>query len=169
MESFCLSQCQHLLLHQVTIARAIELKHNAALISALANETAKMYVIAADSISSLNQVTFGRWRMYFLFKSKFYFSKAYCYMGENLLSQDKCGESIRSLQESKKCYNEALNFAKEYAKSKGKNVISLMISIDTDALFQDLESRQDQSNMPFSESLPFLCRGLLTSVTAKTD
>ena len=29
--------------------------------------------------------------------------QAYNYLGEDLLSQDKCGEAIRCLQESKKC------------------------------------------------------------------
>lgn len=34
----------------VTIARAIELKHNASLISALAHETAQMYTTAGNEI-----------------------------------------------------------------------------------------------------------------------
>lgn len=29
--------------------------------------------------------------------------QAYCYAGENLLAQEKCGEAIRALQESHKC------------------------------------------------------------------
>ena len=40
---------------EVTIARAIELKHNPGLISALANETTKMYTTAADSLGTLDQ------------------------------------------------------------------------------------------------------------------
>lgn len=40
-------------------------------------------------------------------------------MGEHVLAQDKCGEGIRSLQESKKAYNEAVLLAREYAKTKG--------------------------------------------------
>ena len=39
----------------MTIARAIELKHNPGLISALANETTKMYTTAADSLGTLDQ------------------------------------------------------------------------------------------------------------------
>ena len=56
----------------VTIARAIELKHNSSLVSALANETSKMYVTAADSLGTLDQKVFGHWRLYFMLKSKFY-------------------------------------------------------------------------------------------------
>ena len=44
---------------------------------------------------------------------------AYNYNGESLLAEDKCGEAIRCLQESKACYNKAKNMATEYAKVKG--------------------------------------------------
>lgn len=104
---------------EVTIARAIDLKHSASLVSSLAYETSKMYTTATDSLSSLDVKSFGRWRMYLALKAKFYLSYAYSYQGESLLSQDKCGEAIRSLQESKKCYQEACELAKEYAKSRG--------------------------------------------------
>jgi hypothetical protein len=43
--------------------------------------------------------------------------------GEALLGQDKCGEAIRSLQESKKLYREAREFAAEYAKTKVSQAI----------------------------------------------
>jgi len=104
---------------EVTIARAVELKHSASLISSLAYETSKMYTTATDSLASLEQKSFGRWRAYLALKAKFYISYAYSYQGENLLAQDKCGEAIRSLQESKKSYQEACELAKEYAKAKG--------------------------------------------------
>jgi hypothetical protein len=40
------------------------------------------------------------------------------FKGESLLAKDKCGEAIRSLQESKKLYGEAREFAGEYATTK---------------------------------------------------
>jgi len=104
---------------EVTIARAIDLKHSPSLVSSLAYETSKMYTTATDSLSSLDAKAFGRWRTYLALKAKFYLSYAYSYQGECLLSQDKCGDAIRSLQESKKCYQEACELAKEYGKSKG--------------------------------------------------
>jgi len=104
---------------EVTIARAIELKHNASLISSLAYETSKMFTTASDSLASLDQKIFGHWRAYFNLKSKFYMSHAFNYEGENLLSQDKCGEAIRSLKESQKFYKEAQDLAREYSKTKG--------------------------------------------------
>jgi hypothetical protein len=59
---------------EVTIARAIELKHNNSLISSLAFETSKLFTTAADSLSTLDQNIFGHWRAYFSLKSKFYMS-----------------------------------------------------------------------------------------------
>ena len=58
----------------VTIARAIELKHNAGLISALSKETSNMYTTAHDSLESLDPKIFGHWKLYFGLKSKFYLS-----------------------------------------------------------------------------------------------
>uniref|UniRef100_A0A8C7QRR4 BRO1 domain-containing protein BROX n=1 Tax=Oncorhynchus mykiss TaxID=8022 RepID=A0A8C7QRR4_ONCMY len=45
--------------------------------------------------------------------------QAYCYHGQTLLSSDKCGESIRSLQEAEKCYSRAETLCKEYRQTKG--------------------------------------------------
>ncbi|XP_045617960.1 BRO1 domain-containing protein BROX [Procambarus clarkii] len=104
---------------EVTIARAIELKHNAGLISALANETSKMFTTAADAIASLEEKKFGHWTKYLRLKAAFYASYAYNYAGENMLNQDKCGEAIRSLQEAKKKYEETGELCKEYAQTKG--------------------------------------------------
>lgn len=104
---------------EVTIARAIELKHNPGLISALSKETATMYTTAHDSLESLDPKIFGHWKMYFGLKAKFYLAYAYNYKGEAVLSQDECGAGIRSLKESQKCYSEAIELAKEYAKTKG--------------------------------------------------
>ena len=47
---------------EVTIARAIELKHNPGLVSALAHETSKMFTTAADNLHTLDQKQFGHWR-----------------------------------------------------------------------------------------------------------
>merc|ERR1719483_1489993 len=104
---------------EVTIARAIELKHNPGLISALAHETSKMFTTAADNLHSLDQKVFGHWRAYFDMKSQFYLAYAYSYLGESLLAEDKCGEAIRCLQESKSCYNKATQMSADYTKTKG--------------------------------------------------
>jgi len=104
---------------EVTIARAIELKHNPGLISALAHETSKMFTTAADNLHTLDQAKFGHWRAYFELKSQFYLAYAFNYLGESLLAEDKCGEAIRCLQESKACYGKAGQMASDYSKIKG--------------------------------------------------
>ncbi|KAF2352749.1 BRO1 domain [Trinorchestia longiramus] len=104
---------------EVTIARAVELKHNAGLISALCHETSKMFTTAADSLASLDHKVFGHWMNYLKLKAALYIAYAYNYSGENLLNQDKCGDAIRALQEAKKCYENAAALCKEYSSTKG--------------------------------------------------
>ena len=72
----------------VTIARAIELKHNPGLISALSKETATMYTTAHDSLESLDPKIFGHWKMYFGLKAKFYLA---------YVSTPNIGEPMNSL------------------------------------------------------------------------
>ena len=104
---------------EVTIARAIELKHNPTLVSALAHETSKMFTTAADNLHTLDQKVFGHWRAYFEMKAKFYLSYAYNYQGEAVLAEDKCGDAIRCLQEGKALLAKSATMATEYAKTKG--------------------------------------------------
>jgi len=104
---------------EVTIARAIELKHNPTLVSALAHETSKMFTTAADNLHTLDQKVFGHWRAYFEMKAQFYLSYAYNYQGEAVLAEDRCGDAIRCLQESTECLKKATAMATEYSKTKG--------------------------------------------------
>ncbi|KAH0507006.1 BRO1 domain-containing protein BROX [Microtus ochrogaster] len=124
---------------EVTIARAIELKHAPGLIAALAYETASFYQKADHTLSSLEPAYSAKWRKYLHLKMCFYtayvspdspadgeviasdrqLSGAYCYHGQTLLASDKCGEAIRSLQEAEKLYAEAEALCKEYGETKG--------------------------------------------------
>lgn len=104
---------------EVTIARAIELKHNSGLISALSYETANLYQNADHVLSSLDAAYTAKWRKYLQLKQCFYTAYAYCYHGQVLLTADKCGEAIRSLQEAEKFYNKSETLCKEYGQTKG--------------------------------------------------
>uniref|UniRef100_A0A7N6AS55 BRO1 domain-containing protein BROX n=1 Tax=Anabas testudineus TaxID=64144 RepID=A0A7N6AS55_ANATE len=104
---------------EVTIARAIELKHNATLIAALSFETANFYQKADHTLNTLEPECSSKWRKYFQLKQHFYMAYAYCYNGQTLLASDKCGEAIRSLQEAEKCYSRAEALCKEYRQTKG--------------------------------------------------
>ena len=77
----------------MTLARAIELKHKHSLVSALAAETSKMFMIGGaidwycfvlpcistlflgDSLTTLDQLQVGKWHKYMAIKDAFY--KAY--------------------------------------------------------------------------------------------
>ena len=61
-----------LALVSVSVARAVELKHNPSLISALANETAKLFHEADAALSSLDEKIVGQWRKYLQLKNHFY-------------------------------------------------------------------------------------------------
>uniref|UniRef100_A0A2D4FUG9 BRO1 domain-containing protein BROX n=1 Tax=Micrurus corallinus TaxID=54390 RepID=A0A2D4FUG9_MICCO len=113
-----ITQCQAEA-QEVTIARAIELKHNPGLIAALAYETANFYQKADQTLSSLDPAYIMKWRKYLQLKSCFYMAYAFCYHGQTLLASDKCGESIRSLQEAEKFYAKAEKLCKEYGETKG--------------------------------------------------
>uniref|UniRef100_A0A672HQ54 BRO1 domain-containing protein BROX n=1 Tax=Salarias fasciatus TaxID=181472 RepID=A0A672HQ54_SALFA len=104
---------------EVTIARAIELKHNATLIAALAFETAIFYQKADHTLNTLEPECSSKWRKYLQLKQHFYMAYAFCYHGQTLLASDKCGEAIRSLQEAEKCYSRAEALCKEYRQTKG--------------------------------------------------
>lgn len=63
----CLAEAQ-----EITIARAIELKHAPSLISSLAAETSRTFLSGASSIKALDPSIAGKWMKYFTFKSAFY-------------------------------------------------------------------------------------------------
>ncbi|KAI0216559.1 BRO1 domain-containing protein BROX [Lamellibrachia satsuma] len=104
---------------EVTIARAIELKHSTSIVSSLAYETARMFQSADDSLASLNDNALQKWRKYLQFKVNIYHAYAYNYHGDALLAQDKCGEAIGCLQESQKYYDKAAEAGKEYSSARG--------------------------------------------------
>lgn len=108
----CIAEAQ-----EVTLARAIHLNHNLSLISTLAHETSKLFSQAASYLRSLEKAT--QWKLYLQLKSAFYEAFANKFCAENLLSQDKCGEAIRSLKEAVTCYEKAEELCKEYSKEKG--------------------------------------------------
>jgi len=104
---------------EVTIARAVEKKHTAKLIAGLANETAKLFLQADDSLKTREAGIVGKWRKYLQLKAAFYNSYATCYFGSSLLECEKCGESVRVLEESLKYLQTASKLCSEYKDAKG--------------------------------------------------
>jgi hypothetical protein len=104
---------------EVTIARAIELKHSSSLVSALAFETSQLYTASDNSLKTLADKVALKWQKYLQFKAEIYLAYAYNYHGETLLAQDKCGEAIKCLEASQAHYNTSFQLAKDYASAKG--------------------------------------------------
>ncbi|XP_054370130.1 BRO1 domain-containing protein BROX isoform X3 [Molothrus ater] len=114
---------------EVTIARAIELKHNPGLIAALAYETANFYQKAVEYVpaafgphvmmQSMESGVSSLCTTFQMTKMISGLTEAYCYHGQTLLASDKCGEAIRSLQESEKFFTKAEALCKEYGETKG--------------------------------------------------
>ncbi|KAM3717776.1 BRO1 domain-containing protein BROX [Dirofilaria immitis] len=104
---------------EITVARAIELKHSPGLITALAYETSHLFTQADGSLGKLDQLLFGKWRYYLQLKSQIYTAYAYAFLGENLLSQDKCGEAVRACREGVSCFDVAADFVGKYRKTNG--------------------------------------------------
>lgn len=104
---------------EVTVARAIELKHNNSLISSLAYETSKLFDNAVRCLGGLDRMLTEQWLHYLNIKKFIYLAYAYCYCGKNLLEDDHCGEAIRALRESQANYKKALQLCKPYSTVKG--------------------------------------------------
>ena len=71
-QCFSLEKLQYSTSFEVTLARAVELKHKNSLISALSSETSKMFMMAGDHLSTLDQLQVGKWKKYSGIKEAFY-------------------------------------------------------------------------------------------------
>ncbi|KXJ17469.1 BRO1 domain-containing protein BROX [Exaiptasia diaphana] len=110
----CVAEAQ-----EVTVARAVELKHKASLVASLANETSGLFTSAGDALKSVDDLKAGKWRKYLELKAAFYLSYARCFQGELLLDEEECGKAISALQDSDKMYKKAEALCKEYASTRG--------------------------------------------------
>ncbi|CAG2112518.1 unnamed protein product, partial [Medioppia subpectinata] len=64
---------------------------------------------------------------------------AFCYLGESLLEQEKCGEAIRALEESEKFYDISVKLCKEYRKQKAQAMGGTGAKIDEHLFFRKLQ------------------------------
>ncbi|UXI17349.1 hypothetical protein NH340_JMT03292 [Sarcoptes scabiei] len=122
---------------EVTIARAIEMKHKASLISSLANHTLVLFKSATEAIRTLKNKAYQKWLVYLQLKASVYESYAFCYLGESLLEEEKCGEAIRALEESSKHFNKATKLCREYSSIKDHRS-GLNAKIDEHQFFRNL-------------------------------
>ncbi|WP_411025034.1 hypothetical protein, partial [Salmonella sp. s54836] len=71
------------------------------------------------SLETLDKTIVGKWASYLSLKALFYESYGYCFWGQHLLTEDKCGDSISALQHSKMLYDKAGKLCKQYAAALG--------------------------------------------------
>lgn len=64
--------------------------------------------------------------------------QAYCYLGDNLLEMEKCGEAVRALQESELHFQKSLKIGKEYGKLKMAIKSATNAKIDEHLFFRNL-------------------------------
>lgn len=153
---------------EITIGRAIELKHSASLVSALANQTSQLFLAAAASVKPLDMKHFGKWLIYLQLKAEVYESYAYCYLGENLLEQEKCGESIRALEESERHYALATKLCRDYGQLKMTVKNGMNAKIDEHLFFRKLrplvlrikEKCERENGFIFHQKVPKDCPSL---------
>lgn len=65
-------------------------------------------------------------------------SQAYCYLGENLLEQEKCGPAIRALEESERHFGLATKLCRDYGQLKMAVKTSMNAKIDEHLFFRNL-------------------------------
>ncbi|KAG5441670.1 BRO1 domain-containing protein brox [Clonorchis sinensis] len=111
---------------EVTLARAIELKHDPSLIAGLAKETSNMYQKAALSLKLLDAKVVGKWLKYLEFKKHCYETCAYVYFAEQQLKIEKAGAGLAIIAEAEKAHKLAIETAKMYGRTEGVGLSAKM-------------------------------------------
>lgn len=84
---------------EVTIARAVQIKHKSSLIAALANDTKHFFEEADKQLAAIKKdEVVGKWRKYLQLKIAFYDSYTWCYQGVSELEKEECGTAVKCLQ-----------------------------------------------------------------------
>ena len=100
------------------------IKHKPLLIAALAHDTESFFEEADRQLAAVKKDDIvGKWRKYLQLKQVFYNSYTYCYKGLAFLSEDKCGDAVKCLQEAKS------QFLACEKKCKGKNHFEIFFKI----------------------------------------
>lgn len=147
---------------EITVARAVELKHSPSLISALAFETSQLFSKADKSLGELKQSVFAKWRYYLQLKSQIYLAYAYVYLGENLLSEDKCGDAVRACKEGVSCFDVAVEYVGKYTKTPGPGITAkpdshLFFRRIRPLLERHMEKAERENGFIYHQKVPDIC------------
>jgi hypothetical protein len=105
---------------EITIARAIELKHSPSLVCSIGWSTSLLFQAASDGLRAMEKkAVVEKWGQYLALKARFYKAHAFCYYGEDLLARDLCGEAIKCLEEARRVYAETEELCRVYGATRG--------------------------------------------------
>jgi len=105
---------------EVTIARAVALKHKPTLVAALAKDTKEFFEEADKQLAAVkNEEIVGKWRKYLQLKIAFYDSYMWCYHGNAVLEKEECGLAVKCLQEAKSKFLQCGEICAQYKKTPG--------------------------------------------------
>lgn len=134
----CLAEAQ-----EVTVERARQKQHKPELIAGLAKDTFDRFAEAAAMLSSIDRSMNAAFEMYLQFKQTFYDAYALTYTGMHLFTLEKCGESVKALQQAKALLAKAALQAKAYKSHPIRNRLRYATSCEFDArehrIFKNLE------------------------------
>ncbi|CAH8502189.1 unnamed protein product [Dicrocoelium dendriticum] len=104
---------------EITLARAIELKHDPSLIAGLAMATSSAYEKAGLALKPYEQKVVGKWSKYTEFKRYCYETCAHIYFAEHLLKQEKAGAALAVIKDAETAYKTAVEMGKAYKRTDG--------------------------------------------------
>ncbi|CAF0849713.1 unnamed protein product [Didymodactylos carnosus] len=138
--------------HEVTVARAMNLKQDNALISSIANQISQYFDIGGQQLTTFDDKITGKWRMYFQLKAKFYLAEARAYQALSLLDKNDGGAALKAVEEAFKVQQQANAFCEEYAK---KSALGTQAIPKRHPFFLQLDSmiRRIQSTTEFENTL----------------
>ncbi|XP_078741542.1 BRO1 domain-containing protein BROX-like [Lampetra fluviatilis] len=113
---------------EVTVARALELGHAPGLLTGLCKDTAAIFKMADESLAKVKLESFTKWRNYLQLKEKFYLAYMRVSQARQLLSSDRCGDSISCLQQARQHYQEAEALCKAHSRAGGAGGVLLGLS-----------------------------------------
>uniref|UniRef100_A0A0K0EIT9 BRO1 domain-containing protein n=1 Tax=Strongyloides stercoralis TaxID=6248 RepID=A0A0K0EIT9_STRER len=158
----CIGEAQ-----EVVVARAIEMKHSSEIITSLCYSTANIFTKCDTILEKLPKQIFDKWRYYFKIKSEIYTIYAYAYLGELLLSQDKCGEAIKACKEGIIHYDKAADICDKYPSAQGVGVAAkiknhLFFRKMIPILQRHLEKAERENLMIYNQPIPSVAPSLIT-------
>ncbi|VDN45039.1 unnamed protein product [Gongylonema pulchrum] len=118
--------------------------------------------VLVKSIEKLDQSTFAKWRSYLQLKSQIYTAYAYAFLGENLLSEDRCGEAVRACKEGISCFDIAIDIVSKYSNATGPGLSAkpeshLFFRRIRPLLERHMQKAERENGLIYHQKVPDIC------------